>query len=249
MIIRIYGANKMSRVLKNLEARNSGPSVVRNLGTKGTAIMLAVFLGGCASYEKDHFTVGSVPQDYRTKHPIVVSQSEVSEDIIVTRDMKGMSFRQQNVVTSFLTRYRRSGAKTIRILLPAGSHNEAAARRVGNEIATFIKEERIDSSSVIVSRYHAANHGDAATIRISFDAVTAGVASKCGQWDEDLIETSQNQNYNNFGCATQNNLSQMIANPEDLIGPRGESEIDAARRDNVINDWRTNGTPSLPSLL
>ncbi|MEM9331463.1 MAG: CpaD family pilus assembly lipoprotein [Pseudomonadota bacterium] len=239
----------MSRVQENMKPKILIKESARMIGKKTSICLLALTLGGCASYQKDHFTVGSVPEDYRTKHPIVVSQSEVYEDLIVTPHMKGMSFRHQNVVTAFLSRFRRSGAKEIRVVLPAGSHNEAAARRVGKDIIAHMKDERIPASQIKVVRYHASNHGEAATLRVSFDAVSAELTSECGQWNEDLVETSQNKNYGNFGCATQNNLAKMIANPEDLISPRGESEIDAERRDNVINDWRENGTPSLPSLL
>ncbi len=230
----------MSRVTKIMEPA---------LNCRVPLLLAALMMTGCASYQKDHFTVGTVPSDYRTKHPIVVSQSETAEDLIVTRDMKGMSLRQRNVALAFVGRFKRSGARTIRILLPAGSHNEAAARRVGTDLVAFMKEERLGRDQIKVSRYHAANHGDAATIRISYTSVDAKVHSKCGQWNEDLVNNKENRNYGNFGCATQNNLAEMIANPEDLVSPRGESEIDAERRDNVINDWRENGTTGLPSLL
>ncbi len=73
--------------------------------------------------------------------------------------------------------------------------------------------------------------------------------SACGQWNEDILDTTQNRNYENFGCATQKNLAAMVANPEDLLGPRGESEIDATRRTNVINDWRDFGSDRLPTLF
>lgn len=239
----------MSRVERKVEpSMKRDHRIKRSLGL-APALALALMVGGCASYNKDHFTVGSVPSDYRTKHPIVVSQSQVTADMIVTSNMRGMSFRQENVVNDFLGRFRRSGAKTIHIILPAGSHNEAAARRVGSDIVNHMKKERLNASRIKVSRYHAANHGDAATLRMSFDAVDAEVASECGQWTDDLRDTHDNNNYNNFGCATQNNLAEMVANPEDLISPRGQSEIDAERRDNVINDWRSDGTRNLPSLL
>ena len=249
MMIQVYGANKMSRVLNNMKPELSGSGKLKMIGRKSSIVALALVLGGCASFQRDHFTVGSVPEDYRTKHPIVVSQSEVVADLIVSPHMKNMSFRQQNVVTAFLSRFRRSGAKEVRVVLPAGSHNEAAARRVGHDIVAHMKEERISPSQIKIVRYHAANHGESATIRLSFDTVSADLTHECGQWDEDIVETSENRNYGNFGCATQNNLAKIIADPEDLISPRGESEIDAERRDNVINDWRENGTPSLPSLL
>ncbi len=230
----------MSRVTKIMKS---------TLSNKVPVILTALIVSGCASYSKDHFTVGSVPSDYRTKHPIVVAQNEDHADMIVTRDMKGMSLRQRNVALALIGRYKRSGAKTLKVLLPAGSHNEAAARRVGTDLVRLMKEERIPANHISVSRYHASNHGDSATVRLSFVTVDAKVHSKCGEWREDLGNTSENQNYGNFGCATQNNLAEMIANPEDLVSPRGESEIDAERRDSVITDWRANGTPDLPSLL
>ena len=212
-------------------------------------VLVTALASGCASYQKDHFTVGSVPSDYRTNHPIVVSQSEVKTDLVVSRSMKGMSFRHENIVVDFIGRYKRSGASSIRILLPAGSHNEAAARRVGTDIVREMKDQGLNANQIKISRYHASNHGDSATVRLSYDAVAANVATRCGQWRDDIIDTSQNMNYGNYGCATQNNLAKMVANPEDLLGPRGESEIDATRRDNVINDWRDGGSDPLPSLL
>ena len=212
-------------------------------------VLATVVASGCASYERDHFTVGSVPSDYRTNHPIVVGQSEVKTDLVVTRTMKGMSFRHENIVVDFVGRYKRSGASSIRILLPSGSHNEAAARRVANDIVREMNANGVSSGQIRVARYHASNHGDSATIRLSYDAVRANVATRCGQWQDDVADTSQNMNYENYGCATQNNLAKIVANPEDLLGPRGESEIDATRRDNVINDWRDSGSARLPSLL
>lgn len=240
MMKLVNGAKKMSRVTKNTKHKVS---------MKAPLLLSALLLTGCASYQKDHFTVGSTPTDYRTKHPIVVSQDEAVEDVIVTSGMKGMSLRQRNQALAFIGRYKRSGANTIRLILPAGSRNEAAARRVGKDLAEFMKSEGVQRHQLAISRYEASGHGDSATIRMSYISTVAKVHSKCGQWGEDLANNPENVNYENFGCATQNNLAEMIANPQDLVGPRGESEIDASRRENVIGDWQGSGTPSLPSLL
>lgn len=249
MMNQFNGARKMSRVIKTMKPIKTNVGTKMSTSLKMSVVFAGILLTGCASYQKDHFTVGSTPKDYRTQHPIVVSQNEVSEDLIVSRSMSRMSFRHENTATSFYGRFKQSGAKSLRLVLPSGSHNEAAARRVGHDVIAHMKTLGLEAHQVTVSRYHASNHGDAATVRLSFDAITADIASKCGQWNEDLRDTSENHNYNNFGCSTQNNLAKMIANPADLLGPRGESEIDAERRDNVINDWRGNGTASLPSLL
>ena len=69
----------MFRVTPKMKPATSSRSELKRLaGVSTMALMLA--MGGCASFQKDHFKVGSVPEDYRTKHPIVVSQDEVKED-------------------------------------------------------------------------------------------------------------------------------------------------------------------------
>ena len=55
---------------------------------------------------------------------------------------------------------------------------------------------------------------------------------------------NQNKNYENFGCASQQNLAAQIANPSDLVGPRGMSPIDAANRATVIQTYRDGDTSS-----
>ena len=61
---------------------------------------------------------------------------------------------------------------------------------------------------------------------------------KCGRWPADVLETSENKHYANFGCSYQNNIAAQIANPGDLLGPRKETEIDAANRSVVIGDYQ-----------
>ncbi|MFW8643917.1 CpaD family pilus assembly protein [Rhizobium beringeri] len=88
----------------------------------------------------------------------------------------------------------------------------------------------------------AAGSGDAAPIRLSFTGTTA-VTTQCGQWPKDISSDLTNQNYYNFGCASsQNNLAAQIANPEDLVAPRGMTPIDAQRRNNAIQEYRTTTT-------
>ena len=90
-----------------------------------------------------------------------------------------------------------------------------------------------------------AEHGISAPIRLSYFAVNANVEA-CGKWPKDLAgANNDNKNYHNFGCAQQNNLAKMIANPADLLAPRGMSDIDAQRRNEVFKDYRE-GKTELP---
>lgn len=208
----------------------------------GAALATALLLSSCANYSKDHFVVGSVPDDYRTRHPIIVSQSEKAVDILVTTGSKGLTYRDRGVVKAAALSFRKSNSEKIAILVPTGSHNSRAAGAVAAAAARELQNSGVPRNSILVQHYNASHHGDSATVRLVHASLEASVESKCGSWEEDIADTSQNKNYSNFGCATQNNLASMIANPADLLAPRGVGDIDATRRSNVINTWRSEGS-------
>jgi pilus assembly protein CpaD len=201
--------------------------------------MAMALMSGCASYERDHMTVGSVPDDYRTRHPIVVSESDQATDIVVPVNTKNLPLRGRDLVRQMGFRFRSSGANSIAILIPSGSPNEAAARNSAADAVKELQDVGIKTSQIAIRHYDASSHGASATLRVVYTDLVASVASQCGSWDEDVLDTRENVNYANFGCATQNNLAAMIANPADLLGPRGMSEIDSTKRTAVIEEWRS----------
>jgi len=215
-----------------------------------TAALLAVsgVTAGCASYSRDHVIVGSVPDDYRNRHPIVVAQSETFEDVLAPLNAKRLTRRDIEVVRQLASRYKRAGANGIAIMIPAGSRNEAAARRLAAHAAAVLKQNGIPESQIDAYHFQAGGQ-EAPPLRLVYGSLAAQITTACGQWNEDVAETSENQNYYNFGCATQQNLAAMIAEPRDILGPRAESEIDSTRRTTVIDDWRENGTGDLQPLF
>jgi pilus assembly protein CpaD len=55
------------------------------------------------------------------------------------------------------------------------------------------------------------------------------------------MQNTENKHYADFGCSYQRNLAAQIADPNDLIGPRKEGDVDAENRNNVINVYRGRG--------
>ena len=208
----------------------------------------AVAMTGCASYNQDQMTVSSVPDDYRLRHPIIVSENEAARDIVIPRNLKRLSLRDRDIVKGIGSDFRRSGGKSIMILIPTGSPNEHAARRAASQAVAELKEAGVGAHQIAISHYSAAQHGESATLRIVYSDLAAGIASQCGQWNEDVTATAHNRNYHNFGCATQNNLAQMVANPADLLGPRAMSDVDSTKRTQVIEDWRESTTKLVTDL-
>ncbi|WP_182086074.1 CpaD family pilus assembly lipoprotein [Aureimonas sp. ME7] len=203
----------------------------------GAWLVLATLgLSGCAS-QRD-LAVNTVPDDYRSRHPIIVGESTQDLDILVASSDTRLTHPDATRVEEFAARFRSSRAAVLRVQVPMGTRNARAADIVSDSLLKVLSRSGVARSRVLVSPYRAADNGEAFPIRLSFNAVTAGLDHACGQWPTDLGDTYQNRNYENFGCATQSNLAAQISDPRDLLGPRGMSEIDAERRTDVIGKYR-----------
>jgi pilus assembly protein CpaD len=199
------------------------------------AVVATALLAGCA--KRDSITVGSVPDDYRTNHPIVIAEKEEVLDLPVSASDRGMTKQQRETLEGFLSGYDRSASPVLRIMTPSGAANEVAASYAANDFARMAKQSGIPASRLMITSYQAGSPDVSAPIRVSFTAMKAQT-DKCGRWPEDIANTEDNKHYANFGCSYQNNLAAQIANPADLLGPRKETTIDAERRGQVIDAYR-----------
>jgi len=216
----------------------SGIARLRLQVVPALAVALAASLAGCAN--RDSITVGSVPDDYRTTHPIVIAEKNQKIDLPVGAGDRGMTGAQRDTLLGFLDGYDKSAAPTLTIAMPAGSANEAAARSAGRDFARLAMAAGVKRNRIVLTSYQSAVPEASAPVRVAFVAVRAQT-DKCGRWPDDLTETSENKHYADFGCSYQNNLAAQVANPNDLIGPRKQSDIDAENRGAVIDTYRARG--------
>jgi len=194
-------------------------------------------LAGCTMTAPDSVTVGAVPDDYRTNHPIMIAEKEQVIDLPVGAGDRGMTKTQKVALGGFLADYDRSAAPVVTILVPVGSRNELAASQAGSEFAHYAKRMGVPASRVAISSYQSQSAEVSAPVRVTYTAMRAQT-NKCGRWPDDIAETGENKHYANFGCSYQNNLAAQVANPADLLGPRKMTEVDAEKRSIVIDEYR-----------
>lgn len=202
------------------------------------ALAAGAMLAGCAN--RDSVTVGSIPDDYRTNHPIVIAEKDEKIDIPVGAGDRGMTLSQRETLKGFLSGYDHRAAPVLTILVPTGSANEIAAAAAGRDFVRVATASGIRRNRIAVAPYQAQDASVSTPVRVTYTTVRAQT-DRCGRWTEDLTETSENKHYADFGCSYQNNLAAQMANPSDLLGPRKQSEIDAENRGKVIDDYREFG--------
>lgn len=200
-------------------------------------LIAAGLLAACAN-QRDSVVVGSIPDDYRTNHPIVIAEKEQVLDLAVGASDRGATAQQKATLEGFLSGYDRSASPVLKIYAPKGSGNAIAAADAAKDFATIAKKNGVPASRVMVTSYQATPEETAAPVRVAFTAVKAQT-NKCGRWPKDVLDTAENKHYANFGCSYQNNVAAQIANPNDLLGPRKPSPIDAENRSRVIDDYRS----------
>lgn len=229
--------------MKTKISYNSPRSTGKRRGTSGILAtgLAGLLLAGCGAFQGNHVIVGSIPDDYRTRHPIIISEQEQAVDIPVASSDRGLTQSMRETVRGAADKYKSTATGTIQIMAPVNSANSGAASVVSREIIEILKAEGISADRLLTTTYAATSPQDAAPIRISFLSTTASTG-ECGRWSEDMLKNAdENRNYKNFGCSTQSNLAAQIANPGDLLGPRGMTSIDAERRGVVIESFRANG--------
>ena len=203
----------------------------------GLVLGTVAVLSGCGSM-KDQMSTSAIPDDYRTRHPIMLSEVEHTLDVPIASGDRKLTIGVQDSIAGFAADYLSASTGTIQIMVPHGSPNSGAASGMRKQIRQVLTTRGVPSNRIIETSYQAEANSNAAPVRISYVAITA-TTNPCGEWPEDLQNnTFSNKNYHNFGCATQSNLAAQIANPMDLVTPRDMAPIDATRRSTVIGLYR-----------
>jgi pilus assembly protein CpaD len=224
-------------------------STARPLLTLIAVLLVATSLGGC--WRSPRFQAPFTLANPNERHPIAVRQGEVALDLAVYGGATGLSQSQRGQLYDFLRDYKAQSTDRLLVRAPSGGPNETAALRAYDEVRRAMRNAGINPASVVLEPYFA--KGDpSAPLRLSYLQVVA-VPPDCPDWSENIGRDPQNMPWPNKGCATQRNLAAMVANPEDLVRPRGETPRPSERRDTVWgnyvqgkvtgSDWAPNKKP------
>jgi pilus assembly protein CpaD len=206
---------------------------VRPALTLLTVSLVATSVGGC--FTSPRFQAPFTLANPNERHPIAVRQGEVTLDLAVYPGASGLNESQKAKVANFLADYKSQSSDRLLIRAPSGGPNETAAMRAYDQVRSALRHAGIDLRSVALEPYFG-NGDPSAPVRLSYLQLIA-VPPDCPDWSENIGRDPHNMPWPNMGCATQRNLAAMVANPEDLIRPRGETQRSGERRDKVWDKY------------
>jgi pilus assembly protein CpaD len=249
----------MSTQMKQAKAPASGfvievGSGIRRPGAKALALVLMAPL--CACGVNRTLPPPIVTSDYHDRHPVVLADAPHMIDVFPPAMGRRLDSETAGRIRDFVSRYHRFGHGQVTVLAPVGGPSAEAARVGVGEVRRALATAGA-RGNIFVGTYPVSDPSLAAPIRMSFQSIKAKVAGRCGEWPADLASGSsmegwENKTYWNFGCASQSTLSAQVADPRDLVTPRGESASDVEMRmraigrvrrgEDPITDWHTKAT-------
>jgi pilus assembly protein CpaD len=202
-------------------------------------LLLAVAsLSGCYT-PNDQVTI---PNDYRKRHPIALREGDRTVEVFVGSFRGGLTPAQRAEVLSFARNWHRESTGGVVIDVPQGMPNSLASSEAAREIRSILSAAGVPPNVVAIRSYQPENPARLSVLRMSYSKIVAE-SGPCGLWPHDLGPSTdpaynENRPHWNLGCANQRNLAAMVANPADLVQPRGEQPAWQSRRTTTFERYR-----------
>lgn len=197
--------------------------------TAALAGLAALALGGCMGAAAGG---GGPTPILPTARYVLQAEPDIDRIALAVRD-GDLSPAQQAALGELASRFRVEGAPVLTIEAPAGDNPVALA--TAHQVRRTLEQRGVPGAMIRTIAYYGPD--DRAPVLAGFDTYRA-IVPQCGtQWDS-LTRTGSNQTSSNFGCAVNANLAAQIANPRDIVQPRGMTPADAGRRSVVFATYR-----------
>jgi pilus assembly protein CpaD len=153
----------------------------------------------------------------------------------------GLSSNQQAALDALADRFAAERAEVILIEAPSG--NDPVAAQAAWNVREFLARMGVPTERLLVVAYEAPN--PRAPVLAGFETLQAQIPN-CAAEVRTSIVTYANEQSPGFGCAVTANLAAQIANPRDILAPRGMSAPDMGRRAQVFDTYRAGELTSAP---
>lgn len=220
----------------------------RPRGVTLAAVLMAGSLAACSTVDRTVPTA-SVPADYHQRHPVVLADEPTSLEVFPVGADGRLDRRTLHQLDAFATDYRQAGQGAVLIRAPEDDAlsrptTERTVRAVRAALAGYGVRGRVE-----VARYPVGDPRLASPLHLSYVKMQAVVASRCGDWPDDLntgatLHGWENRSYYNLGCASAKTFAAQIDDPRDLIAPRAEDPTDVQLRTRAIGLLRAGADPS-----
>ncbi len=195
----------------------------------------ALLAAGCTT-PNIHFLPAD-PSDARERHPVSVENSVATLVLSGAAGAERLAPSEIARLDGFVAGYISGGHGRLMVTVPGADAGQKRALARGKRIVDRALGRGVRESEVLLG-VDATESSDGAPIVVSYEKFVVRVP-ECGNWSKESSHDITNTVYSDFGCATQHSLALSVANPADLILPRGAGLRDTVRSNLVIQLYRS----------
>ena len=197
------------------------------------ALSLGACVGGPAS-------LGGEPPLTPTSRYVLQVEPNLDRIALAVHDA-GLSPAQAAALQALAGRYAQAEGGPLVIETPAG--DDPVALNQAYAVQAALAGWGVPADRIRLASYAAPD--PRAPVVVGFETVRA-VVPQCGREWTNLTRTGNNAGSANFGCAVNANLAAQIANPRDIVAPRGMDAPDMGRRSKVFDTYRAGQRTAAP---
>lgn len=175
------------------------------------------------------------------EHPISVDSQVVTMTMPLETQGSALSSMDKARLRAFSDSYLTSGYGPLTITAPEGASSDAAGQKLAAQIRDYLHETGVNADAINAAVYRVGSDRKRDLI-LSYTHYVA-TAPVCGVWDGMRKRDYGNLRSPNFGCAQQNNIAAMVADPRDLVTPADSTSPDANARARMLKMYRA-GQPT-----
>lgn len=206
-------------------------SSTRHIHVVSAALTFALFLTGCDKYYRELETAGTKPIEANKLHPIGAELQRPKLEVFGSTDLQRKDSETYFEVLRFVRDYRRDGRGPLDVAVTPRGRKDLAS------IQSVIRDNGVPAHMVRIRD----RRDGAGTITLAYDRVAAIAPDECRFWNEDITRRAEVHPYPNFGCASQRNLANMVADPTDLVVPKVETNRSSDRRATTYKQYQETG--------
>lgn len=200
------------------------------------AALLATLLGGCSDRSLNDERLKRFDQPGLT--PVTVQPRALAVTLQVAANGRGLNEDSLRRLNTLLNQQGRLAHQSI-TMTPYTVRGEQIATR----LASALKNAGADGQKIIVLR-RGASAGQRGDLEVLSQAL-AVTTSRCQINDPNLQMVKPFEGMGYLGCATQNNLAMMVADPRDLIQARSLDGADGVTAVNSIERYQQDEVKAL----
>src|SRR5258708_37362168 len=125
----------------------------RTLRLMGALASISVVLGAC-NYPTGEVVTGTIPGDYRARHPIAVTEADRSVVIFVGHARGSLTTPQRADVLGLARISSQEGTGAMIVDVPVDTVNSRAAAALFQEIRGLLASSGVPSHAITLRRYH-----------------------------------------------------------------------------------------------